>query len=219
MSEYLEIINRFRTDAAKLLPSSSSFSGVESALRTLQRQLTFTNTTTIINGALFAAFGGVRVGAKRKRHRQTMARGGDDAQGKGRQPQPTLHCDSFLYGDFVCHPCRRGTSLASLIVPLLGFFGSFQELTGGQSFPYRILSQQFMWSGILALILFVALHCADCSRPTWADRWASDADSGLAVSLVLARESRHWHRDRSCRGDIRIEWPRLSVCGARRRSV
>ena len=56
VSEYLEVINRFRTDAAKLLPSSSSFSGVESALRTLQRQLTFTNTTTIISGALFAAF-------------------------------------------------------------------------------------------------------------------------------------------------------------------
>ena len=55
-SDYLDAISRFRTDTAKLLPSSSSFSGLESALRTLQRQLTFTNTTTMISGALFAAF-------------------------------------------------------------------------------------------------------------------------------------------------------------------
>ena len=55
-AEYLDAIGRFRADSTKLLPSSSSFSGVESALRTLQRQLTFTNTTTIISGALFAAF-------------------------------------------------------------------------------------------------------------------------------------------------------------------
>ena len=155
VSEYLEVISHFRTDAAKLLPSSSSFSGVESALRTLQRQLTFTNTTTIISGALFAAFAvfvlalNASVIARRWLAEETMLKV------RGANRNQLFTSISFYMAILFVIPAIVGPIVASLIVPLLGFLGSFQELTGGQPFPYRILPEQFMWSGILALILFV----------------------------------------------------------------
>ena len=155
VSEYLEVISRFRTDAAKLLPSSSSFSGVESALRTLQRQLTFTNTTTIISGALFAAFAvfvlalNASVIAKRWLAEETTLKV------RGANRNQLFTAIAFYMAILFVIPAVVGPLVASLIVPLLGFLGSFQELTGGQSFPYRILPEQFIWSGVLALILFV----------------------------------------------------------------
>ena len=135
VSEYLEVINRFRTDAAKLLPSSSSFSGVESALRTLQRQLTFTNTTTIISGALFAAFAvfvlalNASVIARRWLAEETTLKV------EGRQPQPTLHCDIFLHGDFVRHTCCRRTDRCVIDRAVVGILRFVSRVDGRTTVP------------------------------------------------------------------------------------
>lgn len=198
VSEYLEVINQFRTDAAKLLPSSSSFSGVESALRTLQRQLTFTNTTTIISGSLFAAFAvfvlalNASVIARRWLAEETALKT------RGANRNQLFWSIAFYATILFLIPAVVGPLIASLMVPLLGFLGSFQELTGGQSFPYRILLEQFMWSGILALILF-ALYTAPIilarpgpivrhltrvrdSRGPWF--WRANLDIGIVIAAA-----------------------------------
>ena len=198
VGEYLEVINWFRTDAAKLLPTSSSFSGVESALRTLQRQLTFTNTTTIISGALFAACAvfvlalNASVIARRWLADETALK----ARGANRNQLFTAI--AFYVAILFVIPAIAGPLIASLIVPLLGFLGSFQELTGGQPFPYRILPEQFIWSGILALIL-LALHTAPIvlvrpgpivrhltrvrdSRAPWF--WRANLDIGIVIAAA-----------------------------------
>ena len=195
-AEYLDAISRFRADSTKLLPSSSSFSGVESALRTLQRQLTFTNTTTIISGALFAAFAvfvlalNASVIARRWLAEETTLK----ARGANRNQLFTAI--AFYMAILFAIPAIVGPLIASLIVPLLGLLGSFQELTGGQPFPYRILPEQFIWSGILASILF-ALFSAPVilakpgpivrhltrirdSRSPWF--WRANFDIGIVVA-------------------------------------
>ncbi len=198
VGEYLEVINRFRTDAARLLPSSSSFSGVESALRTLQRQLTFTNTTTIISGALFAAFAvfvlalNASVIARRWLAEETTLKT------RGANRNQLFTAIAFYATILFVIPAVVGPFIASLIVPLLGLLGSFQELTGGQPFPYRILPEQFIWSAILGLILFV-LYTAPVvlarpgpivrhltrirgSRSPWF--WRANLDIGIVVAAA-----------------------------------
>ncbi len=198
VSEYLELITRFRADAAKLLPSSSSFSGVESALRTLQRQLTFTNTTTIISGALFAAFAvfvlalNASIIARRWIAEETMLK----VRGANRNQLFTAIV--FYIAILFVIPVVVGPLIASLIVPLLGLLGSFQELTDGQPFPHRILPEQFIWSVMLALILFV-LYTAPVilarpgpivqhltrirdSRSPWF--WRANLDIGIVIAAA-----------------------------------
>lgn len=153
--EYLDAIGRFRSDAAKLLPSSSSFSGIESALRTLQRQLTFTNTTTIIAGALFSAFSifilalNSSMVARRWISEDLMlkVRGADRNQ--------LFRAIGFYVLVLFAFPAVIGPLLASGIIPALGLWGSFQKLTGGELFSFRILPEQFLWSGVVALLLLL----------------------------------------------------------------
>ncbi len=165
-TEYLDAINRFRTDAAKLLPSSSSFSGLESALRTLQRQLTFTNTTTMISGALFAAFAvfvlalNTSIISRRWVSEDLMlkVRGADRNQ--------LLTAIAFYAFVLLLIPAIVGPLLASIIVPLLGQLGSFQDLTGGQLFPYRFLPEQLLWSAtIVCVLLLIYVGPAAFARP------------------------------------------------------
>ena len=121
-SEYLESVSRFQTDAARLLPSSSSFSGIESALRTLQRQLTFTNTTTIISGALFAAFAvfvlalNASVIARRWLAEETTLKA------RGANRNQLLAAIAFYLSVLFVIPAIIGPLIASAIVPLLGFW-------------------------------------------------------------------------------------------------
>lgn len=150
---YLESIDQFRTEAAKSLPSSSTFSGLESALNTLRKQLTFTNTTATISGALFAAFAvfvlalNAGIITRRWLAEEVMlkTRGADRKQ--------LLRAAGFYVIVLFLVPAVLGPILASAIVPLLGLMGSFQDLTGGATFPYRILGEQFLWSGALAALL------------------------------------------------------------------
>ncbi len=63
-------------------------------------------------------------------------------------------------------PALAGPLLAALIVPVLGLFGSFRELTGGELFRFRLLPEQFIWSGMVALILLMLFAApAALSRP------------------------------------------------------
>ena len=156
---YLESIDRFRTEATKSLPSSSTFSGLESALITLRKQLTFTNTTATISGALFAAFAifvlalNASIIARRWLAEEVMlkTRGADRKQ--------LLRAGGFYVVVLFLVPAIAGPLLASAIVPLLGLMGSFHDLTGGSVFPYRIIGEQFLWSGALAALL-LALFAA-----------------------------------------------------------
>ena len=154
-SKYLTNIDQFRTEVAKSLPSSSSFVGLESALRRLKRQLTFTNTTTVISGALFAAFAifvltlNASVISRRwiSEELALKVRGADRNQ--------LLSAILFYASALFLIPAVVGPILASAIVPLLGLLGSFQALTSGRTFPYRILPEQFLWSAIVVLILLI----------------------------------------------------------------
>ena len=179
-SKYLEVITRFRMDAAKLLPSSASFSGIESALFTLQRQLTFANTTTIIAGALFAAFAvfvlalNLSIIARRWMTEGVMlkVRGAD-------RNQLLQSIGLYLLILFVM-PAVLGPLLASVTVPVLGLFGSFQELTGGNLFRFMVLPEQFIWSGIVALILL----------PLFAVPLMLDQTSSIVRNFTRLRDSR-----------------------------
>ena len=150
---YVQSIRNFRTEAAKALPSSTSFSGLESALKTLQKQLNFTNTTAIISGALFATFAifalalNAGIITRRWLAEEVMlkARGADRRQ--------LLRAIAFYMTVLFLVPAILGPLLASLIVPMLGLIGSFQDLTGGDTFPYRIIGEQFLWSGAVAVLL------------------------------------------------------------------
>ena len=163
---YLESIESFRTESAKTFPNSTSFSALESALVTLQKQLTFTNTTAIISGALFAAFAifvlalNAGIIARRWLAEEIIlkTRGADRRQ--------LLRAASFYVGVLFLIPAVLGPLLASAIVPMLGLIGSFQDLTGGKMFPFRILGEQFVWSGAVAILL-LALFAAPVihSRP------------------------------------------------------
>ena len=198
VGEYLEVINRFRADASKLLPSSSSFSGVESALRTLQRQLTFTNTTTIISGALFAAFAVFVLGLNASVIARRWLAEETTLKTRGANRSQLFAALAFYMAILFVIPAVVGPLIASLIVPWFGLLGSFQELTGGQPFPYRILPEQFIWSGLLSLILFV-LYTAPVvltrpgpivrhltrirdSRPPWF--WRANLDLGIVIAAA-----------------------------------
>ena len=154
-SEYLKSIESFRTEAARELPSSSSFSGLESALGTLQRQLVFANTATIISGALFATFAifvlVLNIGVVARRwHEEELtlkARGADRIQ--------IANAIAFYVIILFLIPALAGPLLAAAIVPLLGLLGSFRELTDGQTFPFRIMIAQFYWSGAVAALLLI----------------------------------------------------------------
>ena len=195
-SDYLDAISRFRTDTAKLLPSSSSFSGLESALRTLQRQLTFTNTTTMISGALFAAFAifvlalNASIVSRRWISEELMlkVRGADRNQ--------LLAGIAFYALVLFVIPAIVGPLLASVIVPLLGLLGSFHDLTGGQLFPYRLLPEQLLWSGSVAVtLLLIYIGPAVIARPGTIVRnltrlrdsqspwfWRANLDLGIVIA-------------------------------------
>ena len=155
VGEYLEAVDRFRTEAARILPSSSSFAGLDSALRTLKRQLTFTNTVTIIGGALFAAFAlfvlvlNTSVISRRWVSEEIAFK----VRGANRQ-QLLLAVGFYVLLLFVL-PAIVGPLLSSIIVPSLGYMGAFRDLTGGEPFPFRILPEQFLWSTIAMSILLV----------------------------------------------------------------
>ncbi len=193
---YLETIDRFRTEATKSLPSSSTFSGLESALITLRKQLTFTNTTATISGALFAAFAifvlalNAGIIARRWLAEEVMlkTRGADRKQ--------LLRAVGFYVVVLFLVPAIAGPLLASAIVPLLGLMGSFHDLTGGAVFPYRIVGEQFLWSGALAallLALFAApvilarpgpivrqlTHIRDTQSPWF---WRANLDIGIVIA-------------------------------------
>ena len=195
-TEYLEAVGRFRTDAAKLLPTSSSFSGLESALRTLQRQLTFTNTTTMISGALFAAFAifvlalNTSIVSRRWVPEDLMlkVRGADRDQ--------LITAIAFYALVLLLIPAIVGPLLASIIVPLLGQLGSFQDLTGGQPFRYRFLPEQLLWSGtVVGALLLIYIGPAVFARPGTIVRnltrlrdsqspwfWRANLDLGIVIA-------------------------------------
>ncbi len=154
-SRYLEYIDQFRTQASRELPASSSFSGLESALITLQRQLSFANTATIISGALFATFAifvlalNLSVIARRWHPEELTlkARGADRKQ---------LATAIAFYVTILCViPAIAGPLLAAAIIPFLGLLGSFRELTDGEMFPFRITIEQFYWSGAVATLILI----------------------------------------------------------------
>ena len=197
-SEYLESVSRFRADAAKLLPSSSSFSGIESALRTLQRQLTFTNTTTIISGALFAAFAVFVLALNASVIARRWLAEESTLKARGANRNQLLTAIAFYLSVLFVIPSIIGPFIASAIVPLLGLLGSFHDLTDGQLFPYRLLPEQFIWSGVLGLILFVLysvpvflarpgpivrhLTRGRDSRSPWF--WRANLDIGIVIAAV-----------------------------------
>ena len=196
--EYLKRIDRFGTAAAKSLPMSSSFVGIESALRTLNRQLTFTNTSTIISGALFAAFAifvlaiNASVISRRWVSEELMlkVRGADRNQ--------LLGAVAFYASVLFLVPLSVGPIVASAIVPLLGLVGSFQDLTGGQTFPYRILLEQYLWAAIaVVILLFIYLSPAVIARPGTIVRaltrmrdsqspwfWRANLDLGIVIAAA-----------------------------------
>ena len=128
-----------------------------------------------------------------------MARRGDDAKNvRGANRNQLFTAIAFYATILFVIPAVVGPFIASLIVPLLGLLGSFQELTGGQPFPYRILPEQFIWSAILGLILFV-LYTAPVvltrpgpivrhltrirgSRSPWF--WRANLDIGIVVAAA-----------------------------------
>ena len=130
VGEYLDAVDRFRTESARILPSSSSFAGLDSALRTLKRQLTFTNTVTIIGGALFAAFAlfvlvlNTSVISRRWIFEEVAFK----VRGANRQ-QLLLAVGFYVLLLFVL-PAIVGPLLSSIIVPTLGYLGAFRDLTG-----------------------------------------------------------------------------------------
>ena len=156
---YLASIDEFRTESARMLPSSSSFAGLDSALRTLKRQLTFTNTVTIISGALFAAFAlfVLALNASVIARRWFAEEVAFKARGANRHQ--LLLAIAFYVVVLFLAPAIVGTLLSSVIVPSLGYLGSFSELTGGKPFPYRILPEQFLWS-FLAMTILLAIFAA-----------------------------------------------------------
>ena len=194
--EYLESIDSFRTETAKLLPSSSSFSGLESALITLHRQITFTNTTTIISGALFAVFAifvlalNANIISRRWQAEEVMLKA------RGAKREQLLYAIAFYLLVLFLIPAIVGPILASAIVPMLGLFGSFQDLTGGKMFPYQLLGEQFVWSGVVAtlLLLVFALPVALARPGPIVRHWTRLRDSqspwfwraNLDIGIVIA---------------------------------
>lgn len=152
---YLEAIDQFKTETAKTLSSSASFVGLDAALRTLKRQLTFTNTATIVSGALFAAFAIFVLALNASVISQRWISVELTLKVRGANRNQLVVAVVFYATVLFIAPAILGPVLASAIVPMLGLLGSFQELTGGQLFPYQILPEQFLWAGVVALILLV----------------------------------------------------------------
>ena len=151
--EFLDLVRRFHTESGKALPSSTSFNGIESGLVTLQRQLTFTNTTAVINGALFTAFAvfvlALNAGIVARQWLTEEVR----LRVRGADRDQLFGAIAFYIAILFLLPAIGGPILASGLVPLLGLFGTFHDLTGGEPFPYRILAEQFIWSGVVAALL------------------------------------------------------------------
>ncbi len=195
---YLEAIEQFRTRTAKALPSSASFVGLDAALRTLKRQLTFTNTATIISGALFAAFAIFILALNAGVISQRWISAELTLKVRGASRNQLIVAVVFYATVLFLAPAILGPILASAIVPMLGLLGSFQDLTGGQPFPYRILPEQFLWSGVVALILlFIYLMPALITRngrivgivsslrdtqPPWF--WRANLDLGIVIAAA-----------------------------------
>ena len=195
---YLKAIEQFRTRTAKALPSSASFVGLDAALRTLKRQLTFTNTATIISGALFAAFAIFILALNASVISQRWISAELTLKVRGASRNQLIVAVVFYATVLFLAPAILGPILASAIVPMLGLLGSFQDLTGGQPFPYRILPEQFLWSGVVALILlFIYLIPALITRngrivgivsslrdtqPPWF--WRANLDLGIVIAAA-----------------------------------
>ena len=74
---------------------------------------------------------------------------------RGANRDQLLYAVAFYLFVLFLIPAIVGPLLASAIVPLLGLFGSFHDLTGGQMFPYRLIGEQFVWSFAVAAFLLL----------------------------------------------------------------
>lgn len=195
---FLDNIDDFRTATAKSLPTASSFVGLESALRTLNRQLTFTNTTTIISGSLFAAFAVFVLALNSSVISRRWLSEELTLKVRGANRYQLLVAVIFYASVLFLIPALLGPIIASAIVPLLGLVGSFRDLTGGSPFPFRILPEQFLWSGLVVLILLsIYLLPGIVSRPGPVVRaltrmrdaqspwfWRANLDLGIVIAAA-----------------------------------
>lgn len=195
---FLDNIDDFRTATAKSLPTASSFVGLESALRTLNRQLTFTNTTTIISGSLFAAFAVFVLALNSSVISRQWLSEEVALKVRGANRYQLLVAVIFYASVLFLIPALLGPIIASAIVPLLGLVGSFRDLTGGSPFPFRILPEQFLWSGLVVLILLlIYLLPGIVSRPGPVVRaltrmrdaqspwfWRANLDLGIVIAAA-----------------------------------
>ena len=142
---------------------------------------------------------GVRVSSERERDSQKMAGGGNDSQGEGREPQPASNRDRILPKRIVRDTGDNRAAARIGNRAAIGTFGIIPRLDGWTNRSrigfYR---KQFIWSGVLALILFV-LYSAPVvlarpgpivrhltrvrdSRSPWF--WRANLDIGIVIAAV-----------------------------------
>lgn len=155
----LSVLGEFRKSVAVSLSDSVAFSGLQSAYSTLQRQLTFGNTTTIIAGSLFTAFAlftlsiqSSVVSARWRREESLLhARGA----GKGQLVRAVLGYALLLF----VVPAVFGPLISAVVLPQLGRLTAFSELTNGAVLPSALMPEQFLWSALAAftaLLIYIA---------------------------------------------------------------
>ena len=155
----LSVLEEFRKSVARNLSDSVAFSGLQSAYSTLQRQLTFGNTTTVIGGSLFAAFALFTlsiqsnvVSARWRREESLLhARGA----GKGQLVRAILGYAVLLF----VVPAGFGPVISAIVLPQLGRLSAFSELTDGAALPSALMPEQFLWSALAAfaaLLIYIA---------------------------------------------------------------
>ncbi len=198
ISKSLSNITRFRSEASRLLPTSSTITGIESSLRTLQRQLAYTHTSTVISGALFAAFAVFVLVTNASIISRRWASEEVALKARGADRNQLLGALSTYAAIAFALPAIFGPLLASAIVPLLGVLGSFEELTQGRTFPYRLMPEQYLWSltaSSLLLAIFIAPYILARPGPisTYFSRirvsgrpwfWRANLDFGIVIAAA-----------------------------------
>ena len=151
----LGAMTEFRKAVSRDLAGAIAFSGLQSAYLTLQRQLTFANTITIIAGSLFAAFALFNLGVHASVVSSRWSRDETLLQARGADRRQLVRAISTYALLLFVMPAALGPLIASAILPLLGTLTAFAELTNGETLPFRIGAEQFWWAGLASLATLV----------------------------------------------------------------
>ncbi len=192
----LELTDGFTGSVLRDLPASTAFVGFRTGYQTLQKQLSFANTTTIISGSMFLAFAFLLLAIHANIIASRWRREDALLQARGSNKVQSLRT-VLIYGLFLfVLPAVSGPLISWLAVPHLGRLAAFSHLTGGQELPRAILPEQFIWSTIAALVtlaLYGWLMIQDRSNGlpvSPAQRWASGSPwfwrANLDLGVIIA---------------------------------